>query len=198
MLPFALCVAAALAMPGCGGSSPTVATTSAADAGGPWVPFAGEFRAVSGGSEARGRVFRRRDGSFRKETLDLVGVPSFITIENRARKRFYSYSAGGWTSQPWPRTPPPPPGRERYLTAGPQADRVAGLRVVRWDTGLGVMTLLAPELDYYPLVEEHPHPPLRIRYTAITRADPADSLFEPPPGSRVDEVPWPYDGAYER
>jgi hypothetical protein len=193
----ALCVAAAVAMAGCGTSPPTAATTSTAGAG-QWVPFEGEFRAVSGGSETRGRVFRRRDGSFRKETLDLVGVPAFITIENRARKRFYSYSAGGWTSQPWTRTPPPPPGRERYRNASPQADRVAGLRVVRWDTGLGVMTLLAPELDYYPLVEEHPHPPLRIRYTAVTRADPADSLFEPPPGSRVDDVPWQYEGAYER
>jgi hypothetical protein len=197
LLPAALCVGATLAMPGCGGPPPTSATTSTPGAG-LWVPFEGEFRAVSGGSDTRGRVFRRRDGSFRKETLDLVGVPAFITIENRARRRFYSFSAGGWTAQPWTRTPPPPPGRERYPNAAAQADRVAGLRVVRWDTGIGVMTLRAPELDYFALVEEHPYPPLRIRFVSVTRADQPDALFEPPAGSRIDEVPWEYEGAFER
>ena len=198
LLRFALCVATALAVSGCSGSPPMAATTSAGAAAGPWAPFEGEFVSVAGTVETRGRVFRRRDGSFRKETLDLIGVPAFITIENRAAKRFYSFSAGGWTAQPWPRTAPPPPGRDRYPNAAPQADRVAGLRVIRWDTGIGVMTLRAPELDYFPLVEEHPYPPLRIRYVAITRVDPPDALFEPPAGSRIDEVPWQYDGAFER
>ena len=192
----ALCIASAAALSGCRESSPASAAPPAAP--GAWVPFAAEFRSVSGGSETRGRAFRRRDGSFRKETLDVVGVPAFITIENRATKRFYSFSAGGWTAQPWPRTPPPPPGRDRYPNAAPLADRVAGLRVVRWDTGIGVMTLRAPELDYFPLVEEHPYPPLRIRYVSVTRADQPDALFEPPAGSRIDEMPWPYEGAFER
>lgn len=173
------------------------ATTSVA-AVGPWVPFEGEFRAVAAGAETRGRVFRRRDGSFRKETLDLVGVPAFITIENRARKQFYSFSSGGWTAQPWQRTPSPPPGRDRYPNAVVEADRIAGLRVIRWVSGVGVTTLRAPELDYYPVVEEHPHPPLTIRYVSVTRGDQPDTLFEPPAGSRVDEVPWQYEGAFER
>jgi hypothetical protein len=195
ILHFALGIAVTLAMPGCDASPPMSATGSAV---GPWVPFAAEFRAVSSGSETRGRVFRRSDGSFRKETLDMVGVPTFITIENRATRRFYSFSAGGWTAQPWRRTPPPPPGRDRYPNAAPQADRVAGLRVVRWDSGIGVMTLRAPELDYFPLVEEHPYPPLRIRFVSVTRGDQPDALFEPPVGSRVDDVPWQYEGAFER
>jgi hypothetical protein len=70
---------AALAAAGCG----VAPSTSAAAGVGDWVAFAGEFRSVSGGTETRGRVYRRSDGSFRKETHDVVGVPAFITVENR-------------------------------------------------------------------------------------------------------------------
>jgi hypothetical protein len=184
---FALWIVAAA---GCGAAP----STSAAAGVGDWVAFVGEFRSVSGGAETRGRVYRRSDGSFRKETHDVVGVPAFINIENRVKKAFYSYSGGGWTAQPWRRTPAARPDASRYPNATPQAERVAGLRVMRWDTGWGVMTLRAPELDYYPLLEEHPYPPLRIVFVSITRTDPADSLFEPPPGSQVDDLPWEYTG----
>ena len=57
------------------------------------------------------------------------------------------------------------------------------------------MTLRAPELDNYPLLEEHPFPPLRIVYVTVTRKDPLDALFEPPPGSQVDDLPWEYRGS---
>lgn len=174
-------------MPACAAPPPASAAV------GDWAPFEGEFRSVSGGTESRGRVFRRRDGSFRKETLDLVGVPAFITIENRAERRFYSYSAGGWTSQPWTRPATPRPDATRYPNAMPETDRVAGLRVVRWVSGYGVTTLRAPELDYYPLAEDHPFPPLRIQFVSIVRGDPPEALFEPPAGSRVDALPWGYD-----
>ena len=182
---------AALAAAGCGAAP----RTSAASGVGDWVAFEGEFRSVSAGTETRGRVHRRRDGSFRKETLDVVGVPAFITIENRVKKAFYSYSGGGWTAQPWRGAPATRPDASRYPNAVPQAERVAGLRVVRWDTAWGVMTLRAPELDYYPLLEEHPFPPLRIVYVTVTRTDPPDALFEPPPGSQVDDLPWEYRGS---
>jgi hypothetical protein len=190
-LAAALCIAAA----GCADSS---LSSEAPPAAGTWVPFEGEFRSVAAGVESRGRVFRRRDGSFRKETLDAVGVPSFVTIENRAQKRFYSFSSGSWTAQPWSRTPTAPPGRDRYPNAAIEADRVAGLRVVRWVSGFGVTTLRAPELDYYPLVEEHGYPPLRIEHVRVVRADPPDGMFEPPAGSRVDELPWQYEGTVDR
>ena len=183
-------IIAALAAAGCGAAPPTSAASGAGD----WVAFEGEFRSVSGATETRGRVYRRRDGSFRKETLDMVGVPAFITVENRVKKAFYSYSGGSWTAQPWRGAPPPRPDASRYPNAAPQAERVAGVRVVRWDTAWGVLTLRAPELDYYPLLEEHPYPALRIRYVSVTRRDPADSLFEPPPGSQVDDLPWEYAG----
>ena len=190
LLPLTFAVSLSLAMATCSPAPPTAALEV-----GSWVAFVGEFRSVSGGTETRGRAYRRRDGSFRKETLDVVGVPAFITIENRVKRAFYSYSSGGWTAQPWRRAPAPRPDASRYPNAVPQGERVAGLRVVRWDSGLGVMTLRSPELDYYPLVEEHPSPPLRVVFVSVTRTDPADSLFEPPPGSQVDDLPWEYTGA---
>jgi hypothetical protein len=189
LLQVTLGVSLALATTTCSPSPPTAASEVS-----DWVSFEGEFRSVSGGSETRGRVYRRRDGSFRKETLDLVGVPAFITIENRLEKAFYSYSGGGWTAQQWRRTPQLRPDRSHFPNAAPEADRVAGLRVVRWDSGWGVRTLRAPELDYFPLVEEHPHPPLRIHFVSVVRTDPADALFQPPPGSQVDDLPWEYTG----
>lgn len=182
----------ALLAVGCGGATPPAPETHPLEV---WTPFRGEFRSVAGSTESRGRVFRRRDGSLRRETLDASGAPAFVTIENRADVRFYSYSAGRWSSQPWTRTPPAKPTPASFPTAEPQADRVAGHRVVLVYNNLGARIMRAPDLDYAALLEEHPHPPLRVEFLSVEPGPQPDALFAPPPGVVVDRLPWPHTGA---
>ena len=87
----------------------------------------------------------------------------------------------------------PPTGAD-FPNATPQADRVEGYRVVGAYTVLGTLMLRAPALDYFPLVEEHPHPALRIEFTSIVEEPIRDKVFSPPPGVEVAMLPWPYTG----
>lgn len=158
-----------------------------------WVPFQAEFRAFAGGGESRGRFMRHRDGSTRRETFGRDGVPAFVTIENVSTSEFHSFSAGSWTSQPLAASRREPPTGSTFSSATPQADRIAGYRVVRADTALGSVMLRAPALNYVALVEEHPDPPLRIEFLSVSEDAPAERLFEPPPGATVARLPWPHD-----
>jgi hypothetical protein len=158
-----------------------------------WVPFQGEFRAVAGGVESRGRFMRHSDGSTRRETFARDQVPAFVTIVNVRTSEFHSFSAGGWTSQPLAAGRREPPTGSAFPNAMPQADRVAGYRVVRADTALGSVMLRAPVLNYFALVEDHPDPPLRLEFLSVTEDVPAGTVFEPPAGAPVARLPWPHD-----
>jgi len=159
-----------------------------------WVPFRAEFRSIGGGSDRRGCFYRRRDGSIRRETFGADGTADFVTIENRATRRFYSFSAGSWTSHPLTLAPhrAQPQGPGDYPSATPVAGTLVGYRVVRADTLLGAMMLRAPSLNYFALAEEHPDPPLRIEYQSVLEGDVADALFAPPPDAVLSEMPWPH------
>ena len=161
-----------------------------------WVPFRAEFRSIGGGSDRRGRFYRRRDGSIRRETFGADGTAEFVTIENRATRRFYSFSGASWTSQPLTLAPhrAKPPGPDDYSSATPHAATVAGYRVVRADTLLGAMMLRAPSLNYFALAEEHPDPWLRVEYESVVEGDVADALFAPPPDAVIADMPWPHGG----
>ena len=161
-----------------------------------WRSFRGEFRSVSGGVETTGRYYRHRNGSARRETLGTAGTPEFITIENLSASRFYAFSAGSWTEQPLklPATRATPPSGAAFPNATPQTERVAGYRVVGAYTVLGTLMLRAPALDYFPLVEDHPHPALRVEFVSIVEEPVGDALFLPPSDARVATLPWPYTG----
>jgi hypothetical protein len=157
-----------------------------------WRAFRGEFTSTTGGIETRGRYFRHRDGSVRREVLRADGGAEFITIENVAAARFYSFSGGSWTAQPLriaARRMLPPTGAD-FPNASPQTERVAGYRVVSAYTVLGTLMLRAPALDYFPLVEDHPHPALRVAFVSVVEEPLADDLFVPPAGTAVAELPW--------
>lgn len=155
-----------------------------------WVPMQAEFRTVAAGVESRGRFLRHRNGSTRRETLARDATPAFVTIENRATAEFHAFSAGTWTTQPLVvRRPGPPPASE-FASATPHPARVEGYLVVRATTLLGSSMLRAPALNYFALVEEHPDPPLRIEFLAVTEDMPADALFAPPAGATVARLPW--------
>lgn len=158
-----------------------------------WVPFQAEFRVVAAGVESRGRFMRRRDGSTRRETLGRGGAPVFVTIENVSTSEFHSFSAGSWMSQPLAASRREPPTGSAFPNAMPQADRIAGYRVVRADTALGSVMLRAPALNYVALVEEHPDPPVRIEFLTVSEGVLAESLFEVPPGATVARLPWPHE-----
>jgi hypothetical protein len=157
-----------------------------------WRAFRGEFTSTSGGVETRGRYYRHRDGSVRRDVLRADGSPEFITIENVAASRFYSFSGGSWTSQPLriaARRMLPPTAAD-FPNASPQTARVAGYRVVSAYTVLGTLMLRAPALDYFPLVEDHPHPALRVAFVSIVEEPSAGDLFVPPAGTAAAELPW--------
>ncbi len=161
-----------------------------------WRAFRGEFRSVSNGVETKGRYWRHRDGSARRETLTADGKTEFVTIENLGASQFYSFSAGSWTAQPLKvpaRRRVPPTGAD-FPNATPHAERVAGYRVVGAYTALGTRMLRAPSLDYFPLVEDHPHPALRVEFLTVTEEPIADAVFLPPAGVEVATLPWPYTG----
>ena len=181
---------AALLLAGCGEPAQPVLP------GVSWVPFQGEFRSVSGTNETRGRFFRHRDGSTRRETLEAGGTPAFITIENRPLARFFAFSGGSWTAQPLERAARatlPPTGAD-FPGAVPQPGRIAGYRVVRADTALGSVMLRAPALNYVALAEDHPYPALRVEFLSVVEGPVDAALFEPPRGAAVGELPWPYTG----
>ena len=71
---------------------------------------------------------------------------------------------------------------------------VRGYRVVGAYTVLGTLMLRAPALDYFPLVEEHPHPALRIEFGSIVEEPIRDEIFAPLPVVEVATLPWPYTG----
>ena len=159
-----------------------------------WATFRAEFTSTGGTTETRGRFYRRRDGSIRKETLGADGAAEFVTIQNRPSMRFYSFSDGSWSSQPLQlatRLTMPPTGAD-FPSAMPQPERVVGYRVVRTDTALGTVLLRAPALNYFPLVEDHPFPSLRVEFVSVTEGDVDAALFEPPAGAPVASLPWPY------
>jgi len=124
------------------------------------------------------------------------GAAEFITIENLPGSRFYAFSAGSWTVQPLKlsaRRLVPPPAAD-FPNATPQGERVAGYRVVGAYTPLGTLMLRAPALDYFPLVEDHPHPVLRVEFVSVIEEPVGDALFVPPSDAQVATLPWPYTG----
>jgi hypothetical protein len=182
---------AALVATGCGRERPVAPPPEVATA---WVAFQAEFRAVGGGTETRGRFFRRHDGSVRRETAGTDARPAFITIENRAALRFYSLSGGTWTVQPLAPGTSRPAHASDFPDAASQAVVHDGLRVVRIVTPTGAVLLRAPDLDFFAVVEEHPDPPLRVEYRVVSRDDPPPALFEPPAGVPVGSLPWAHTG----
>lgn len=155
-----------------------------------WTAFRAEIRTTAGGVERGGRFYRRADGSTRRETLGPDDSPAFITIENRAARRFYSLGGGVWSAQPLEPGAVRPPRAADFPDATPERAAHEGLAIVKTITPAGAALRRAPALDFVPVVEEHSDPPLRVELTGIRREDPAPALFEPPPGARVVNLPW--------
>lgn len=180
-LPLALCTVSVACSAPAPAPPPAVAR---------WTAFRADLRTMAGGVERRGRFYRRADGSTRRETLGPDGSPAFITIENRAAGRFYSLGGGVWSAQPLEPGAVRPPRTADFPDATPERAAHEGLAVVKVITPAGAVLRRAPALDFVPVVEEHSDPPLRVELTGIRREDPPSTLFEPPPGVRVESLPW--------
>jgi hypothetical protein len=186
-------VAAVVILAACGAERPVETPVAAPE----WAPFQAEVRTVTAAADTRGRFVRRRDGSVRRETLGPDAAPAFITIENRATRRFYSFGGGTWTAQPLAPGTSRPARASDFPDAAPASPR-DGLRVVRVVTPTGAALLRAPDLDFFPLVEEHPDPPLRIECRVTSRDEPPAPLFEPPAGAPIAMLPWAHTGGASR
>jgi hypothetical protein len=151
-----------------------------------WVPFEADVEITLPGAKlVLGKFHRASDGSSRQEAWGDDPSERTIDIVNSERGELYRFSKRrGWRSKPTQA----PPVRLRYRIGrytSPYADRVEGY-VVYLQTGpSGDAFLVAPDLNFMPLVTQDVSTGKRIVYKNIKKGEPARALFLPPPGVEV-------------
>lgn len=162
-----------------------------------WVPFTAEWRRVKPRPNAEsvvvvGRFSRASNGSTRLESGPESEPARVIDIKNIARRLYYTTArdANGnryWVEQPLRLGPDgwkPMLMRER-------ADRVVlkepfdGRQVVSVVVGPGMVDLMAPALNFYPLVKTYIPTGDRTEAHVVSTDEPAGDLFEPPAGAEI-------------
>jgi hypothetical protein len=164
-----------------------------------WVPFTAELRQVKPKPNAApqvivGRFYRSAGGSQRLETwlendpnrvIDIKNIPRalyFTTAREKATGRQYwveqplKLLPGGWKPIAMSERPP-----DRVLLKEPYDGR----EVVAVIVGPGMVNLMAPSLNFYPLVKTHIPSGERTEAHVISTEEPASELFEPPAGVEI-------------
>lgn len=161
-----------------------------------FVPFsAHSLITTATGAEIVGRYYRRSDGSTRAETGERPGMPSLVLINNYATRVTYSWRArdDDWVSHPMETPPPQPwvPDENSLASMRPVPEAVEGFELLRKDNpgSGGGYSLVAPRLNYYPLVirscaDDHTPPGgcVSSRKHRIEIGEPPSELFEPGAG----------------
>jgi hypothetical protein len=162
-----------------------------------WVPFTATVRQVKPrpGRETLivvGRMVRAGNGSERLETGPENEPARVIDIKNIARALYFTTArdtsgAMYWVEQPMKL----PAGGWKPPTMSERADRVRlkekfdGREVVAVTVGPGQVNLMAPSLNFYPLVKTIALTGERIEAHVISTDEPSAELFEPPAGAEI-------------
>lgn len=158
-----------------------------------WVAFSADYvKGYPGKDEVVGRFMRASNGSDRLESGPPDDPARVIFIHNIARSLYYSKRIASdgrvvWVSGPmslpadgWkPMQMREEPGRHVMLQ-----DSIEGRAVLQAGSH-GTVMLLAPSLNYHPLVRRVIATGYHELYRHVTLGEPAEDLFEPPPGSEI-------------
>jgi hypothetical protein len=163
-----------------------------------WVPFEADLQQTdqTGKVTLTGKFYRSADGSERLESGD--GVHTVISIKNIPLETMFVYGANldnpqpdsGWMWRSY-RMELPPKGwhplryRENaYVTRSPQ--KLEGMQLYELSNpDKGNRFLMAPDLNFFRVVEDFPSADIKRSYTNIKKGDQPAHLFMPPPGVEV-------------
>jgi hypothetical protein len=158
-----------------------------------WVAFSADYvKGYSGKDEVVGRFMRASNGSDRLESGPPEDPARVVFIHNLARGQYYSkrtttdgrvVSISGPMSLPADGWKPMQMREERGRHVLLQ-ESVEG-RAVLQTGSYGTVVLLAPSLNYHPLVKRVVATGYHELYRHVTVGEPAEDLFEPPPGSEI-------------
>lgn len=154
-----------------------------------WVPFHADYYSSTNGElRIRGRVSRTSDGSMIYDTRSVrTGSGHRITIFNIARRMLYRIRDESWEAQPLLIAPDGYRPRTRLsaqvLAAVP--DRVGAFEVYRQTTGTGDVLVVAPALNFYPIIVESQRERTRQWLENIVLEEPSGEALEPPAGVPV-------------
>jgi hypothetical protein len=161
------------------------------------IPSPTEFVAISvvtkvtdNGRVSHTRFWRNSAGSTRYEASSPDGSETVVTIHNYQRRLSYSrIPNGSWAMLPMelPSDRQSRPKRMKVNTPGLSLSTTPGplgFEVYQYVSRGGAKSYLAPDLNFYPLLSESPGG-RREEVIKIDRAQPANDLFEPPPGVPV-------------
>jgi hypothetical protein len=151
------------------------------------VAFDASFvRTEPGARKVVGWFHRGADGSTREESNADGPAKPVTLIMNVARRLQYRFEEGVWASFPVHFPPngwhPDPVERDpRKFTPAPAIEKIA---VFRFVNPQGLVLLVAPGLNYFPLVTERPNGGREVFSSVFVREQP-EGLFEPPPDAVV-------------
>jgi hypothetical protein len=156
-----------------------------------WVAFQADVEITQRGKPLiLGSFYRGSDGSVRLETWDAKDPSQrVISIKNKTTRTRYvkppDKAGVGWKSYPLGETTQP----YRYRTNShirAHSSRVEGYSLYLSIGPEGDTRLLAPDLNFFPLVVQGVKDGRREVYKNIKRIEPPASLFEPPSGVQVE------------
>ena len=163
-----------------------------------WVPFEADFQQTdqAGKVTLTGKYYRAADGSERFENGD--GVHTIITIKNIPLETMFVYGANpvnpqqdsGWMWRSYRMELPKrgwQPLRYRVNTYVTKSDqRLEGMDLYELSVpSQGNRFLMAPELNFFRVVEDFPSADIKRFYRNVKKGSPLGQLFLPPPGVDV-------------
>lgn len=159
-----------------------------------WIAFeADSLHTGPGFPDLIGRHYRSSDGSTSHQQQTRDGSIRLVVINNIPRARVYAFNSvlNKWFQQPLVGLTPD--GRRRIplwrvstsrLT--PHPAKIEGLNVHEYIGPKGARSLLAPELNFFSLVEEQ-NDGSQLVFSNIQLREPSRSVFELPPGVVAEE-----------
>lgn len=161
-----------------------------------WAAFSAEFEERSAAGSRRGVIAQKGNGSSVRVWIDAKGEPVQISIFNTQHARFYRATLNQWTAQPLEFDAKPARAaidvrrNPRVPADDPRVAGLAGRGLTFYEQRArnGIVNIISPELNLRSIWYDDGRGTAE-RWLSIALGEPPDTLFEPPPGSKVQTVP---------